>query len=961
MKTMMATCMIFKLLFWSFLITVFMTNLNYGQSHLVTDTFSRQKETVLLKEILQLVKNQAKKMQTLERELTSINDQLSKCLSISRSFPSGRHDEEQQDTTTSLISRENSTTLETNPTIQLTSASDIPVVETEGETATRQDSLSTRDTATSAGISISRSFSSGRNDKEQQGTTTSLVSREQSTILETNSAIQLTSASDIPVVETEGETATRLDSLSTRDTATSADKEQQGTTTSLVSREQSTILETNSAIQLTSASDIPVVETEGETATRLDSLSTRDTATSAGTCGGTFYGQLSGYITSPNYPSSYPNYANCEWNIILPNGYGIKLLVIYFSTENYYDYVEILDPIRRTQIGRFSGTVAAGTLFYSNAESIVIKFSSDSSIQKQGFYLQFEPSTRPKIRKSATTTDTITETMEPITIAETTTEQTSSNVQFSTSIGNFTTTTDTIKETMEPITIAETKTAVSETITSPTSSNVQFSTSTERDMTFPSSTPTSSLTSTTTVTSSTTTKVTPSATTITPETTTNTPLTTTVTPERTTDTPETTTVRPLITQPQGTIGSRGDEFLILFMKNYPSAHGELTVYITTNNESTAEILTSTHLNANITSVFNFTSNFTLGLPLHLVCEYFTMEPKGLILRTSEISTVTIFDSFNIGSNDGTLIIPTQKLSNKYIVSSTDPVFTISDYFSQFAIGALHNKTNVEITFKFKQNTPLTIQGKSYRDGDVFTVMIERFETIQIAHTTDLSGSFITSTKPVAVFSGNRCKKFTNFCSHMVTQLPPTTEVDTQYIVPPFFHNSGTLIQVVSENLTFIDSSVGSIVSNFYLNEKGYKNIEVTLNVTTVIESNQPVLVTAFGMGDPYNPYMTVVPGIHQYLDYYKVTVPEGYEENFICVIIPSESLNNLRMNGFSASHYTSVYQSALTLTKQFSIRTFKVLSGTFVLSTIDASQFGLIVYGHRDADGYGFAGNFVYP
>ncbi|XP_061180629.1 IgGFc-binding protein-like [Saccostrea echinata] len=422
----------------------------------------------------------------------------------------------------------------------------------------------------------------------------------------------------------------------------------------------------------------------------------------------------------------------------------------------------------------------------------------------------------------------------------------------------------------------------------------------------------------------------------------------------------TTTVTPSTTQAPRSMGSRGREFFTLFMKNYRALRN-LTVYITTNNETTVKILTSPHLNANIQSVFNFTSNFKLDLPLNLDCEYFTVEPKGLILQTSELSSVTIFDSFYLTSNDGTLIIPTQKLSNKYIVSSTDPHYTDSDYYSQFAIGALYNRTNVEIIFKFKHNTPLTIQGKSYRDGDIFTVMLERFDTLQIAHTTDLSGSFITSTKPIAVFSGNRCQDLKDGCSHMVTQLPPTTEIDTQYIIPPFYHNAGTLIQVLSENRSSITSSVGSSVSNFHLNEKGYKNIEVTSNVTTVIESDHPVLVTAFGMGIPYHPYVTVVPGVHQYLDYYKIIVPAGYEENFICVIVSSQSLNSLRINGFSVSHYTSVYQSALTLTKHFSIRTFKVQSGTFVLSTTDASQFGLFVYGHRHADGYGFAGNFVHP
>ncbi|XP_062587880.1 uncharacterized protein LOC134249564 [Saccostrea cucullata] len=198
-----------------------------------------------------------------------------------------------------------------------------------------------------------------------------------------------------------------------------------------------------------------------------------------------------------------------------------------------------------------------------------------------------------------------------------------------------------------------------------------------------------------------------------------------------TSTSSTTTVTPSTTKAPRIIGSRGSEFLILFMMNHPFAHGNLTIYLTSIDETTVKILTSPHLNTNIKLVNNFTSSFTLTLPRDIVCEYLTVEPKGLILQTSELSTVTIFDRFYTSSNDGTLIIPTQKLSNKYIISSTDP-----NRYSQFAIGALYNRTTVEITFKFKANTPLTIQGKSYSDGDNFTVILERFETLQIAHTTE---------------------------------------------------------------------------------------------------------------------------------------------------------------------------------------------------------------------------------
>ncbi|XP_062591587.1 uncharacterized protein LOC134253091 [Saccostrea cucullata] len=228
----------------------------------------------------------------------------------------------------------------------------------------------------------------------------------------------------------------------------------------------------------------------------------------------------------------------------------------------------------------------------------------------------------------------------------------------------------------------------------------------------------------------------------------------------------------------------------------------------------------------------------------------------------------------------------------------------------------------------------------------------------------LSGTLISSTKPLAVFSGNRCQRWvglSNDCSHMVTQLPPISKLDSLYVVPPFYNNRKTLIQVISLNQTFVNCSIGQNVSRWHLNAQQYKNLEVTNEITALI-SKLPVLVTGFGMGNGgFNSYLTVIPGVNQFVDYYKITVPAGYMENFISVIIPEESANNIRINGSTSYQYKIVYQNNAVVGKTFNVRTFEVKSGAWVLNTTDRSKFGLIVFGHRTQDGYGFAGNFVLP
>jgi hypothetical protein len=407
------------------------------------------------------------------------------------------------------------------------------------------------------------------------------------------------------------------------------------------------------------------------------------------------------------------------------------------------------------------------------------------------------------------------------------------------------------------------------------------------------------------------------------------------------------------------------------MRNHPLSHGTLDILITTVNETSISILSSASLNTNIKTAvdvnMSFTSDSNFTLPFDLTCEYNTIEPKGVIIQTSKQSTVTIFDSFKSGSNDGTLIIPTDKLSTQYLVSSTKPHDTShGSYYSQFAIGSLSDRTDIKITFRMDTYSRITLHGIAYGDGDVYSLTLDRLETFQINHTADLTGTFITSTKPVAVFSGDRCNKLlSEYCSHMVTQLPPTAELDHLYIVPPFFHNIKTLTQIVTPTDNTVNATVEGRESTVILNEGGHRNIQS--KQTVVIDSLGPVLVTGFGMGNstsPYiDPYMTVIPGVHQYLDYYKISVPSGYTENFLCIIYPAASSDNIQINGFSFGHYSTVYQSSVHLDKAYSFRFLQVKNDyeTYVLSSTDGSNFGLIVYGHRRVDGYGFSGNFVLP
>lgn len=238
------------------------------------------------------------------------------------------------------------------------------------------------------------------------------------------------------------------------------------------------------------------------------------------------------------------------------------------------------------------------------------------------------------------------------------------------------------------------------------------------------------------------------------------------------------------------------------MQNHPSANGFLVVDITTNNRSSLKITTSSNLNQTMkfenNRNFIFTSFASIPFSPNLACHELVTEYKAIIIRTSELSGVTSFDSYDPSTNDATLIIPTHKLSNEYLVSSTEGVHVGTLHASQFAVGSLHNNSNLIVTFNIKNNEPIIIEGRAYHSGDIYKKTFGELETLQFSHERDLTGTYITSNKPVAVFSGNRCQDVSGtYCSHMVSQLPPIDQFDHKYIIPSFYNNTATVIQVLS--------------------------------------------------------------------------------------------------------------------------------------------------------------------
>ena len=118
-------------------------------------------------------------------------------------------------------------------------------------------------------------------------------------------------------------------------------------------------------------------------------------------CGGNYAGAQSGNLSTPNYPSGYPDSSNCIWIIHCPYHHFVTVSLTVVSIEDdktcAFDYLVLFDgssPSSTELTPKKSGTYLtqnkicgewSGLEWKSTGRSITAKFISDESTSARGF------------------------------------------------------------------------------------------------------------------------------------------------------------------------------------------------------------------------------------------------------------------------------------------------------------------------------------------------------------------------------------------------------------------------------------------------------------------------------------------------------------------------------------------------------------------------------------------------
>ena len=103
------------------------------------------------------------------------------------------------------------------------------------------------------------------------------------------------------------------------------------------------------------------------------------------------YDEHSNTLMSPNYPKVYGDDVDCTWKLVAPAGKRLLLKPFQYVTESGRDYLRVYDGSETASrtIKQLSG-YGKTTYLLSTEASLFLKFTSDRSVGKKGFQIQYE-------------------------------------------------------------------------------------------------------------------------------------------------------------------------------------------------------------------------------------------------------------------------------------------------------------------------------------------------------------------------------------------------------------------------------------------------------------------------------------------------------------------------------------------------------------------------------------------
>lgn len=427
--------------------------------------------------------------------------------------------------------------------------------------------------------------------------------------------------------------------------------------------------------------------------------------------------------------------------------------------------------------------------------------------------------------------------------------------------------------------------------------------------------------------------------------------------------------------------TKGKDFWIAFPPNFHSNSNSdnITIYITSEVPTTGTIAFSGKPN----HTFSITDPKVVYTYQVAYADYELLEggeSEKATKRSFHITTgneVTVYGlSKATQTSDAFLALPTDVLGNEYYVmayNSDNSNVSSSDTPSQFAVTATEDATTVSITL------PTRVTNSRLGGGKIRQVVLNKGESYLLQanpnSNDDLTGTRITSTKPVAVFGSQKraAIPYTNSSAardYLIEEMPTVTKWGYDAYLVPFpgpaggtGNNNSDLYRILASKNGTVITMNGTRIATLNAGEFYQGN----LTTAAAVSASEPILVAlykksttpgggVFGRQYDSDPFMMLVPPAEQFLTSYRwinsqtyVSGGKVYDQQFVNVVAPNSIIATITLDGVSPT------QSFIKIPNSgYSYATIPLPDGVHAISA--DSGIGIYVFGYGNADSYGYIG-----
>jgi hypothetical protein len=351
-------------------------------------------------------------------------------------------------------------------------------------------------------------------------------------------------------------------------------------------------------------------------------------------------------------------------------------------------------------------------------------------------------------------------------------------------------------------------------------------------------------------------------------------------------------------------GYRGRDFWICFPQNAVLEQSDkvlqLSVYITAESRATGTI----------TNLLDGTKqDFTLEYGSAIERDIDTEIEIGSSERTQRNSIHIVSDQdisvyvvdHRPSSTDSYMAIPTELLGKEYIVAGYTILRNGSFSFtSQASIIATEDNTLVTMHL-----TDATREGLP--KGRTVLFALNRGETFQIQGSvtgSDLTGSTVSATKPIAFFTGHRCAQVppaATFCDMLLESEPPANDWGTSFILTKFEGKNYYVARVIA-NVDSTEVSINGMKAKI-LNRGEFYEVDTFYHDATVTTS-KPALVAQYctssdadtvKIGDPF--MLIAVPYDRFIRETTTTSVVDARFQHYLNIVVPDSGASSLKLDG----------------------------------------------------------------